>query len=573
MSEKKLHPIIQEAQEQLRKGRISRREFIRISTLLGMSAMSAAALASCAPKETATPAPATSAPAATATPVPPTATSAPAATPTPAAEMPVRGGTLKASTRVERVDHPARFSLVSQSHPWRHVFEYLTYIDAKGIAHPYLLESWEASDDLMTWKLNLRKGIKFNNGKELTADDVVFNFNQWLDVNVGSSLLGQMSYLDASGVEKVDDYTVVLHLKNPSITVPYDLYHYGAMIVPKEFEGDITRQPIGTGAFTMAEYVPGERCRLVRREGYWRNGKDGKPLPYLDEIIMVQLGEDPTAGLSALKTGEVDTVIEPPVTVWQGVRDDPNFVIISTPTSATRVLRVRVDQEPWTDNRVRLALKYCHNREKILALALMGEGTIGNDSHVAPAHPEYCPVDPFPYDPEKAKALLAEAGYPDGLDVTLTVVSDWPETMAYAQALKEDAAPAGFRITLNTMPASQFWDGWTEWNMSVTWWAHRPLAIMTLPLAYISRDGKPVPWNESRWVDAEFEQLLQEAMRTLDLEKRREIMCKLETIQKERGSICTPFFMNVWTIHSKKVHDVPPSPEEFAVYYETWKEA
>jgi peptide/nickel transport system substrate-binding protein len=145
--------------------------------------------------------------------------------------------------------------------------------------------------------------------------------------------------------------------------------------------------------------------------------------------------------------------------------------------------------------------------------------------------------------------------------------------MAYAQALKEDAAPAGFRITLNTMPASQFWDGWTEWNMSVTWWAHRPLAIMTLPLAYISRDGKPVPWNESRWVDAEFEQLLQEAMRTLDLEKRREIMCKLETIQKERGSICTPFFMNVWTIYSKKVHDVPPSPEEFAVYYETWKEA
>lgn len=566
MSEKRLHPIIREAQEQLRQGHISRREFIRISTLLGLSAVSAGALAACAPKETPAPAGPTSAPAV------PTATSAAAPTTAPAG-APVRGGTLKASTRVERVDHPARFSLVSQSHAWRHVFEYLTFTDYKGITHPYLLESWEASDDLLTWTLKVRKGVTFNNGKELTADDVVFNFQQWLDVDVGSSLLGQMSYLEASGVEKMDDYTVVLHLKEPTITLPEDLFHYGACIVPKEFEGDITRQPIGTGAFLMAEYVPGERCRLVRREDYWRNGVDGKPLPYLDEIIMVQLGDDPAADLSALKTGEVDTVIEPAVSVWEGIQNDPNFTIISTPTSATRILRVRVDQDPWTDNRVRQALKYCHNREKILAVALRNQGTIGNDSHVAPSHPEYCEVEPYPFDTEKAKALLAEAGYPDGVDVTLNVANDWPESMAYAQVLKEDAAAAGFRITLNPMPATQYWDGWTEFNMGITWWAHRPLAIMTLPLCYISRDGKPVPWNETRWVDPEFEKLVQQAQRTLDLEERRQIMCQLETIQKESGSICTPFFMNVWTIHSNKEHDIPPSPEEFAIYYETWKEA
>ncbi|MDI6695501.1 MAG: ABC transporter substrate-binding protein [Anaerolineales bacterium] len=561
METKKIHPLIPEAQEELRKGNISRRDFLRISTLLGMSLASAKLLAACA-QPPASPVATEAGPAATVA-----VTEAPKA-------GPVRGGVLRAATRVERVDHPARFSLVSQSHAWRHVFEYLTYTDPKGITQPYLLEKWEASDDLLTWTLYVRKGVKFNNGQELTADDVVFNFGQWLNKDVGSSLLGAMSYLDASGVEKKDDYTVVLHLNAPSIFIPEHLFQYPAAIVPKTFGGDITREPIGTGAFTMAEYVPAERCRLVARKDYWRNGEDGKPLPYLDELLMVQLGEDRSADLAALQTGQVDTIIEPPVSVWEAVKDDARFEVVSTPTSATRVLRMRVDQDPWQDNRVRQALKYCHNREKILAVALQNQGTIGNDSHVAQAHPEYVDIPPFPFDTEKSKALLAEAGYPNGVTVELVVASDWPESMAYAQALKEDAAAGGFTINLKTMPASQYWDGWTEWNLGITWWAHRTLAPMLLPLAYIAdADGKPVPWNETRWVDEEFSKILKEAEATLDLPKRRELVGKLEEIQKERGSVCIPFFMNVWKIYDKKFHGIVPSPEEYAIFYETWKEA
>jgi len=313
---------------------------------------------------------------------------------------------------------------------------------------------------------------------------------------------------------------VDLHLKDPSIFVPEHLFHYAACILPKEFGGDITRAPIGTGAFTMEEYVPAERCRLKRRENYWRMGEDGSPLPYLDEIVMVQLGEDRTADLAALQSGQVDTIIEPTVAIWEALKDDSYYVIESTPTAATRVLRFRVDQEPWTKNEVRLALKHCHNREKILALALQGQGTIGNDSHVAPAQPEYVDIPPYPFDPAKSKELLAQAGYPDGVTVELVVASDWPESMAYTQALKEDAAAGGFTINLKPMPASQYWDGWTEWNLGITWWAHRTLAPMLLPLAYISDDqGAPVPWNETRWVDEEFNAIVRESMRTLDLDK------------------------------------------------------
>ncbi len=567
MQPKKIHPLIPEAQEMLRKNQISRREFLRLSTLLGLSLASAKYLAACAqPTPTAAP-----------TAVPPTAvppTAVPAATEAPPTSGIVRGGILRCATRVERVDHPARFSLVSQSHAWRHVFDYLTYTDDKGITQPYLLEKWEVSQDLLTWTLYVRQGVKFSNGKDFTADDVVFNFNQWLDKDVGSSILGSMSYLSKEGVQKKDDYTVVLTLNEPSIFVPEHLFHYAACVLPKEFGGDITREPIGTGAFTMEEYVPGERCRMKRRPDYWRMGADGSPLPYLDEIVMVQLGEDRTADIAALQSGQVDTIIEPTVAIWEAAKNDDRYVVLSTPTAATRVLRMRVDQEPWNNNLVRQALKHCHNREKILAIALQGEGTIGNDSHVAPAQPEYVDIPPYPFDPEKSKALLAEAGYPDGVTVELVVASDWPESMAYAQILKEDAAAGGFNINLKPMPASQYWDGWTEWNLGITWWAHRTLAPMLLPLAYISDDeGNPVPWNETRWVDEEFNQLLKEAMKTVDLEKRREIVGKLEVIQKERGSVCIPFFMNVWKIYDKKFHGIVPSPEEFAIFHETWKEA
>jgi len=558
-----MHSAIPELQESLRKGQLSRREFLRFATLLGLSISSATVLANCAPAPTPTQAPvATAVPAATAVPLPTIA----------------RGGKLVCASRVQKVTHPAQFSWVSASNQLRQVAEYLTYTDRDNITHPYLLESFKPSEDLKTWTLNLRKGLKHNNGDEFNADDVVFTMGEWFKEDVGSSILGLMSYMDATGIEKVDDYTVKLNLKRAEIGVPEHLFHYPALILNhRTFEGDFLKAPHGTGPYTLDTYTEGERVLLKARTDYWQNGVDGKPLPYLAEMEFIDMGDDTAAWMAAIKGGEVDYLdladnVSPDF--YNGLKDDANVVVEGMPTGLTRVLRMRVDLDPWTDNKVRQALKLCQNREKILSLAYFGQGAEGSDFHVYPKHPEYCEKPVPAYDPEKAKALLAEAGYPDGLDIKLAVGSGWPDIVAYAQVLKEDALAGGFRITVDAMPNSQYWEKWTEVDLGVTPWTHRPLGTMILNLAYIADEtGAPVAWNESRWVDEEFSTLLNQANGTLDVEKRREIMCQLEQIQMDRGSVAIAYWMNIWTIYRKNVQAIPGHPTYYMLFNEVWKNA
>jgi peptide/nickel transport system substrate-binding protein len=130
-------------------------------------------------------------------------------------------------------------------------------------------------------------------------------------------------------------------------------------------------------------------------------------------------------------------------------------------------------------------------------------------------------LDTPKYDSAKAKQLLAEAGYPNGLDVNLAVGSGWKEIVRYAEIMKQDALPAGFRINIQVMPNSQYWGKWTEVDLGITTWAHRPVGTMVLNLGYVAdKDGKPAPWNESRWVDQEFSELLTKANGTSDIEVR-----------------------------------------------------
>ncbi len=544
--EDNLNARVHELKQYLEDGKLSRREFVRYATLLGVSFFTALGMAGL--------------------PLPRRAFSADVR----------RGGTMKIATSVQKVTHPAQFSWVEPTNILRQVAEYLTLTDKNNVTHPYLLKNWKAADDLKTWTLNLRKGVKFNNGDELTADDVVFSINQWLNKDVGSSLLGMMgSYLDPSGIEKSGSHQVKLHLKKAEIAVPEHLFHYPAMILNhKTFEGDFIKAPHGTGPYTLEVYKESERAVLKRRKDYWQKGADGKPLPYMDGVEFMDMGDEMSPRIAALQAGEIDTIdlaTTGGTAVYRALKDDDRVKVKPVGTAQARVLRMRVDLKPWNDNRVRMALKLCQHREKILQLAYFGQGLLGHDFHVSPQHPEYCEKPVPEYNPQKAKELLKEAGYPDGLKVNLAVGSEWTDVVRYAEVLKQDAAPAGFNIVLQTMPTSQYWEKWTEVDLGITPWTHRPLGTMVLNLAYIKNEkGEPVAWNETNWSDPEFTELLEKANGTLDVDKRRKIFCKLEQIQWEKGSIGIAWWQNNWQIVTKRVQNSEPHPTGYMLFNEAW---
>jgi peptide/nickel transport system substrate-binding protein len=542
----KIHPAVKDLLIDTQNGNLSRRDFLRYATLLGVSAAAASQMAGMFwPRKA-------------------------------FAAKPQREGTLKVSSQVHKITHPAQFSWVAPSQVARQVGEYLTWTDGKNISHPYLLKNWKVSKDLKTWTLNLRKGIKWNTGDEFTSDDVVFTFNQWMNKDVGSSMLGLVGkYLDLSGVEKVDQYQVKLHLKTPEIAIPEHLFHYPAIVLNhKTFEGDFIKKPVGTGPYTLESYLPGERAKLKRRNDYWQKGTDGKSLPYMDGIEFIDMGNEMAPQIAAIKAGEIDMIDlgdSAGVDAFQALKNDPNVKITPATTASSRVLRMRVDLKPWDDNRVRTALKICQHHEKLLALVYFNEGLQGQDFHVYPFHPEYC-EKPIPkYDPKQAKQLLKDAGYPDGLDVNLAVGSDWPDVVRYAEVLKQDAKPAGFRININTMPTSQYWEKWTEVDLGITPWMHRPIGTMVLNLAYIADEkGKPVPWNETRWSDPEFSKLLNQANGLISVDERRKVFCKLEQIQMDRGSIGIPYWRNQWFVTRKRLQNITGHPSVYMLFNEVW---
>ena len=195
----------------------------------------------------------------------------------------------------------------------------------------------------------------------------------------------------------------------------------------------------------------------------------------------------------------------------------------------------------------------------VLQLAHKGLGSVGEHHHVSPIHPEYAKLAPFQRDVAKAKKLLADAGYPNGIDTEIACKPQ-PEWEPLAvQAMVEQWKDAGIRVKINLMPSTQFWDVWTKVPFGFTGWTHRPLGTMVLGLAY--RTG--VPWNEAKYSNKDFDSLLTQAEGTLDVPKRREIMAKLEAILQDDGPIVQPLWRSVFTFMDKRVQGFKMHPTQY----------
>jgi peptide/nickel transport system substrate-binding protein len=467
--------------------------------------------------------------------------------------------------------HPAKNTSTPASQVLRQVAENLTYTDPNNITHPFLLDRWTVSDDLITWSLQLKKNIFFNNGHALTTDDVIFSMQQWLSPDINSpmkSILGDC--LTTSGIEKVDSHRMVLHLIRPEITLPEQLFHPSAMILNhRTFEGDFLKAPHGTGPFRIEKYQDHMRCLLKRRYDYWQPG-----LPFLNEIEFLDLGRNASSRITALKSGAVDLIdlSDTGSSSSYGIlKSDRNIRLTPVPTARANVLRMRVDRQPWDDNRVRRALKLCQHRDKIRYLVHNGQGAIGNDFHVCPTHPEYCEKNNIKFDPRRAKALLKEAGYESGLDIQLTIAQGHPDIRTQALVLQNDAARAGFKIHIQEVPDHEYQRNRTTFDLGITPWAHQPSGITALKLASaVDNLGDPGPWNETRWVDEDFNQILIQAGNTLDVLERKTLFCKLEDIQMNKGAIGIPCWQNSYIASRKRVQNIQAHPNDYLLLNKVW---
>ena len=243
----------------------------------------------------------------------------------------------------------------------------------------------------------------------------------------------------------------------------------------------------------------------------------------------------------------------------------PNVQIFKAVTAQTAVARMQSDQKPFDDVRVRKAIRICQDHEKLLQLSHAGQGAPAEDHHVSPIHPDYYALPKPKQDHELAKKLLAEAGHPNGIEVTLDANNDRSWEGAAVQALVEMCKPAGIKINLNIMPGSQYWKIWTKTPFGFTRWNHRPLGTMVLNLAY--RSG--VPWNESKHENPAFDKLLDEAGGIADAKERSKVMAKLEQMMQDDSPIAQPLWRAVFDAGSTKVQGYSKHPQNFHLLYGT----
>jgi peptide/nickel transport system substrate-binding protein len=530
-----LHPAAQLFADEHLAGKLSRREFLSRATMLGVSATAAYSMIGLV-------------------------------LPTPARAQATRGGTLRVNMETKAPKDPRTWDWTEYANFCRGWLDYLTQFNRDGTVTGVLCESWEANDDASQYTLHLRQGVSWNNGDPFTAADVAHNFARWADSTVeGNSMATRVGALQnpdtgqlAEGaVEVVDDHTLRLNLLRSDIAIMAALSDYPAALVHTSYDGgDPTANPIGTGAYLPVHNEVGVLQVLERNPNhdYWREGG------WLDRIEFIDMGTDMAAVLAAADSGDIDLTY----------RTDSDYVElfnsigwIQTEAVTANTLAVRFNQRvaPYDDVRVRRALQMAVDNNTVLALAIGGQGLLGENHHVCPIHPEYAELAPLQADPEGAMALLTEAGHADTAFELISLDTDWQSNTCSAVAAQ--MRDAGMTVERRIMPGATFWNGWTEYPFSATEWGPRPLGVQVLALAYKSG----VPWNESGFANEEFDALLDQAMAVADADARREIMARIQQIMQDEGVLIQPYWRSVFNHSSGAFANVDVHPfYELAVH-------
>jgi peptide/nickel transport system substrate-binding protein len=421
--------------------------------------------------------------------------------------------------------HPHQSVAAASSEIAFNIYEGLVKAAPDGSILPALATAWQVSADGLEYTFTLREGVHFHNGREMTPEDVVYCLNRLIDPEITTKSR------DYTGVESIEarGLQLVITLAQPDAAFLALLTEFGAAIYPQEAEEQLSTQPIGTGPFVLTQWEPNNQLILTKFENYWN-----PELPKLNQVTLKIIPE-PTTMVNNLQTGHVDLIPRLEPDYLHKVEDNPDIKIIDSPMNLVQLLAINNAVPPFDDIRVRQAMNYAINRDEIIQGAAWGHGT-PTGSNLSPAMGAWY-IDMtgmYPYDPQKAKDLLAEAGYPDGFKATLHLPASYPLHRGAGEIIADQLAKVGIDLEIRVIE----WGTWLEqiytnreFELTVVGFTGKldPNSVLNRYLSTSSR-------NFGNFNSPEYDQLLAQGLLENDQQKRIEIYQELQAILAREAS-------------------------------------
>jgi peptide/nickel transport system substrate-binding protein len=405
------------------------------------------------------------------------------------------------------------------------------------------------ADTPTQYTIELRKGIEFHNGKTMTADDVIYSLQRIGTKGNGLTGYAATASMDLKNIKKLDQYTVRLPLKTPDSTVPQTLASYTFGIVPVGYKAFPSKQ-IGTGAYKLKSFTPGQQSVSERNPNYWRTGQ-----PYFDTVTITDFA-DATAQVNALLGGQIDAMTDVTSSQVQTLKAQQMEVLISN-TGGWVPLCMAIDMPPFDDVRVRQAMRLIIDREAMLKQIASGYGRVANDLY-APFDEGYDSSLPQrTRDIAQAKSLLKAAGK-EGLTVDLHTTNGAQGMVSLATVFASQAKDAGVTINVKNDP-NYYGSSYLKLPFSVDFWGTRGY------LNQVQQGSLPnAPFNETHWPPksgkgSNFDSLYSQALAATDSSKRVEIEHQMQKLEYDMGGYIIPFFGSLIDGHSPKVKGFTPS--------------